>query len=122
MAEDGGAILAGLAKRNKTLLPPTPKGLPGNPGNLGRFRRLRRAAAYVWRQRGMLMASAKQLISFYQIAGAVPELYRVRMPPSVQSLLTIVSFASLNLDVLGMPWRCFGINTFFTRFLAAEPM
>ena len=44
--------------------------------------------------------------------------YRVLMPPAVQGVITIFGFASLDLDVFGLPWNCVGIGTFFNRLLA----
>ena len=78
----------------------------------------RRLFTYLWRNRHHVKTSVKLLVSFFQIATKVPTVYQVRMPAPVQTVSNIFGFASLDLDSLGLPWRCLGVGTFYTRLLA----
>ena len=40
------------------------------------------------------------------------------MPPAVRGITVAFGFASLDLDEIGLPWRCLGIGTYFNRLLA----
>ena len=62
------------------------------------------------RKRRHIKTSVKLLVSFFQIANKVPTVYQVRMPAPVQTVSQVFGFASLDLDSLGLPWRCMGIG------------
>ena len=66
---------------------------------------------YMWKHRLDIKVSIKLLVSFFQISTKVPTVYQVRMPGAVQDVVKGFSFVSLDVDAIGLPWRCLGINS-----------
>ena len=59
-----------------------------------------------------LRAKIKQLISLYQIAARIPDVFLVPMPQAVTSVLMKLDVFSLKIDSFGLPMGCFQLHSF----------
>ena len=54
----------------------------------------------------------KQLLSFYQVATRIGDVYDVAMPPDVKALLNIFELININVGSIGLPLQCLGLGTY----------
>merc|ERR1740130_443836 len=59
-----------------------------------------------------LRPKGKQLLSFYQVATRVGDVYEVKMPSAVLELLSIFEVLNINVAGIGLPLQCFGLGTY----------
>ena len=65
-----------------------------------------------------LAVKLKLLLSFYQIATRVPEVYQVSFPASVHATISAFTFVNLELATV-VPPACLGLDSFYMRLLGA---
>ena len=65
-----------------------------------------------------LAVKLKLLLSFYQIATRVPDVYQVSFPRSVQRTVSAFTFVNLELSTF-VPPACLGLDSFYARLLGA---
>lgn len=59
-----------------------------------------------------LRPKSKQLLSFYQVATRVGDVYEVTMPSAVLQLFSIFEVLNINVAGIGLPLQCFGLGTY----------
>ena len=64
-----------------------------------------------------LRAKVKILLTSYQVISRIQTIYAVPWPPSVAALFAWMGFLSLDVDGIGVPFRCLGLDGFFLELL-----
>ena len=68
-----------------------------------------------------LRAKIKQMMSFYQVATRITEVYDLELPGAVVRLLESFDIININIEALGLPLQCLGLGSYghslaFTMF------
>ena len=65
-----------------------------------------------------LRAKLKQMLSFYQVATRVSDVYVVPMPEAVARLLSVFEVLNINISGIGLPLQCLGLGTYEQQLAA----
>ena len=79
-----------------------------------RAKSLQRAVAHGTRlfEQLSLRAKGKQLLSFYQVATRIADVYEVPMPSEVAQLLSVFEVLNVNVAGVGLPLQCLNLNKY----------
>jgi hypothetical protein len=69
-----------------------------------------------------LRAKVKQMMSFYQVATRITQVYDLQLPEQVVRLLEILDILNIKIEALGLPLQCLGLGSYeyslaFTMFV-----
>ena len=80
-------------------------------------------AGWLWRvyTQLSLRAKIKQMMSFYQVATRITQVYDLQLPERVKRLLEIFDVLNIKIEALGLPLQCLGLGSYeyslsFTMF------
>ena len=73
-----------------------------------------RLGGWAWRLFAQLAlrAKLKQMLSFYQVATRISDVYVIPMPEAVERLLSVFELLNINIGGIGLPLQCLGLGTY----------